>query len=875
MISVDARFHDLATGNNPTRIRIYFFADSVNFTNDADVVANGELLVRDAGDTDSNKRIAQDGISLTRYYNRETDYKIGDTVSNVLSVTFMNDDGGLDNFDFSRRCKVFLDVQDPANGTWYNCPLGIFRFEKPVKQRVQLIHAIAYDIMQELNVIADSWWNNLDFSGGITIGGLCQQIAAVIDTSMTFGLISNSSVSYTSRPFTAVEMTYRDILALLAEAMSVNIRLAANGIMRAASWSTVSHTIDCDAVGNGVISFDMAEYTVPVIDRLRVLATESSNSADIGTGENVYDIVENPFLFAPNVTTKATAIYNRIHAFVPYKPISARIIGDWSIEPGDGISIKYQGTTYYNVPIFQQTITWHGGLVYIDFFCTGSASRPVMSKMGRAEFRDAKTVHTIENTADTLASRINDFDGSGSTIEQTVDSISTEVASKVGDNEIISKINQSPEQITIQANKLSLLGYTTINDGFKVNLDGTFEANGATINGSLKTKSGTKSVEMTSGMLQFVRSGDTLFSMDYDSDLGGISLNANTNNGVRQVRITGAGGPSSGIQLYDTDGTTIIGEMTCSGILQVGTSTGNKLTYGPANGLTSDGGATIVGNTTVFGDISATGNITSNGTITAGNLSVNNDLTADTATVRSATVSGDATIRGVLDVTTRRCYASLSSAGWYRVCTCNNTNLLYTGGIVKFRIILYANGGSENHEITLSCTTGNGAVWKDESSNGNANISNIRLTKETGNVYHVDIYYQSSVERSVDVFFEPYFYNQYLNRFTAESLQSVADAPSGETILTTYDFSADLSPTYLKYVDSEAATYTVGSNHYVAVPYPSGLNGQNVVSIAMASWTSVTGAISIMPYGNADASWYIIGEAGVTLTNVVFRYWYI
>lgn len=261
-----------------------------------------------------------------------------------------------------------------------------------------------------------------------------------------------------------------------------------------------------------------------------------------------------------------------------------------------------------------------------------------------------------------------------------------------------------------------------------------------------------------------------------------------------------------------------------------------------------------------------------------GDVDIDGDETVGgTLGVTGATTLMDATVNGTLDVTPRRCYADLSQAGWYRVCTFNR-NLLYTGGIVKFRIILYAGTGSANHEITLSCID-SGAVWRDESSSGNTSISKIRLTKETGNVYHVDIYYPLSVERSVDVFFEPYLYTPYLNVFTAESLQflgpAVADVPSGETSLTSYDFNANISPTYLKYVDSAAATYTVGSNHYVAVPYPSGLNGQNVVSIAMASWTSVTGAISIMPYGNANASWYIIGEAGVTLTNVVFRYWYI
>ena len=868
IIPANSEFHTLvASRKYNSRIRMYFISDDVDFTRDAAVEANGELLIRDAGDTDSNKRVSQDGFSLTRYHNKETDYKIGDTVSNVLSVTFLNDDGGLDGFDFTRRCKVYLDAQDPATGTWYNCPIGVFRFEKPVKQRVQLIHATAYDIMQELNVIADSWWNNLDFSGGITLGGLGQQIAAVIDTSMTFGLISNSSVSYTSRPFTAVEMTYRDILALLAEAMSVNIRLTATGIMRAASWNSASHTIDCDTEGSGVISIDMAEYTVPAIDRLRVLATESSNSADIGSGDNVYDIVENPLLFAPDVNQKATAIYNRLHTLPSYKPVSARVAGDWSIEPCDLITIKYQGTTYYSVPIFQQTITWHGGLVYIDFFCTGSASRPVMSKMGRAEFRDAKTVHTIENTADTLASRINDFDGSGSTIEQTVDSISTEVASKVGDNEIISKINQSPEQITIQANKLSLLGYTTINDGFKVNLDGTFEANGATINGSLKTKSGTKSVEMTSGMLKFVRSGNTLFSMDYDSDFGGISLNANTNNGVRQVEITGAGGPSSGIRLYDTDGTTIIGEMTCSGALQVGTSAGNKLTYDPVNGLTADGGATIVGNTTVFGGISATGNITSRSATVSGD----------------ATVSGNATINGVLDVAQRRCYATLSSAGWYRILQYNasTTDAQWSAG-VKIDITITTSYGNTNNSLHAISMLGV-YRWVDfvnETSYTNTTtIDKIRYVYGTDGNGYIDLHYNSNAGNSVAVDFNVHYDPRYAGDIVSVPMTAVGDPLTNGTVMKEHNFVAN---TYggMRYYRQSVSSITIGSDGFATMTTPSQIVGRKLVNIMLSNCSTISGgAMSILSYSDANgyarSNYYMAGSAGASMTNAVIEFWYL
>ena len=42
------------------------------------------------------------------------------------------------------------------------------------------------------------------------------------------------------------------------------------------------------------------------------------------------------------------------------------------------------------------------------------------------------------------------------------DGIKTEVSKKVGNTEIISKINQSPESISIDANKVNLNGYVNL-----------------------------------------------------------------------------------------------------------------------------------------------------------------------------------------------------------------------------------------------------------------------------------------------------------------------------------------------------------------------------------------------------------------------------
>lgn len=62
-----------------------------------------------------------------------------------------------------------------------------------------------------------------------------------------------------------------------------------------------------------------------------------------------------------------------------------------------------------------------------------------------------------------------------SAIRQTADSINTEVSKKVNGDEIISKINQSAENVSIEANKINLNGAVTANQNFKIGSDGSAE----------------------------------------------------------------------------------------------------------------------------------------------------------------------------------------------------------------------------------------------------------------------------------------------------------------------------------------------------------------------------------------------------------------
>lgn len=82
-------------------------------------------------------------------------------------------------------------------------------------------------------------------------------------------------------------------------------------------------------------------------------------------------------------------------------------------------------------------------------------------------------VKRVENHIDTEVSKIE--------IEQG--NIKSEVSKKVGKTEVISSINQTAESIKIQANKITLEGYVTINQGFSIDTSGNMTANNGTFNG--------------------------------------------------------------------------------------------------------------------------------------------------------------------------------------------------------------------------------------------------------------------------------------------------------------------------------------------------------------------------------------------------------
>lgn len=74
-----------------------------------------------------------------------------------------------------------------------------------------------------------------------------------------------------------------------------------------------------------------------------------------------------------------------------------------------------------------------------------------------------------------------------SAIKVKADAIESTVSKKVGSDEIISKINQSAESVSINASKISLNGAVTANSNFKINTDGSAETKALKVTGGSLT----------------------------------------------------------------------------------------------------------------------------------------------------------------------------------------------------------------------------------------------------------------------------------------------------------------------------------------------------------------------------------------------------
>ncbi len=414
------RFHEIVKdGGYKSRLMIYSIdlsQNPIDVSLRAEVEEYGELLRYKDSDTNSNGRIAQSGIRIDNYYNKDEQYTIGNAPICSIRLALINDDGFFSTYDWEQTIIVYWDVYDTQNSMWLGCPLGIYWWERPTKTSAIVVSARANDAMYLLDQMDDYVWP--DFSGGIELGAVYSSIVSGIAGIIPYSdwrYWPNMSVTYSSEPFDVIDMTRREVLAKLAEIAGANAYMSRDGYamlkpFKDGLWRTVPgaaptyYSINGDTAPTPIVQLEIGEYTVPIIDKFVAQVGQTGKEFTDGSGTNVMYSINNGFLnvsdsdaqtLIQNMYWSVSGQYGRSN-MVAYVPISLKAYADPSVEGGDVIRVIRNGTTYL-MPVFQQTLKWRGGEWTVEMSNSGTEKRTIPSKATRTSYTMERRISTLES----------------------------------------------------------------------------------------------------------------------------------------------------------------------------------------------------------------------------------------------------------------------------------------------------------------------------------------------------------------------------------------------------------------------------------------------------------------------------------------------
>lgn len=412
------------------------------------------------------------------------------------------------------RGRMLHEFTAKSVDTWEYCPLGIFTAGAP-KRRVQKVSVTGMDRMEKFDSDASNWWNSISWGGGLTLHTLLQRMCAQLDVTLTTSNTYPNANVIVKNPLNADGLTYRDILRYIAEAGCSYARFDRDGALELAWFSTPTNAPTINA--SRYFTAETAEYTVPVITTVQLLADADDVGVTVGSGSNGYQIVDNPFLAFSNQTqgkTMAQAIYTRLNAFAAYSPVSIKALCDPSVQAGDIISATVDGETR-NIPVFTATIT----PTRATYGCTGNVARPVTSKEQRESWRAGRKYHDLTLDVDGLRSRIGNAEGDITSLELTAAGLKTRIENAEGD---ITSLEATADGLDVRI---------TGTEGEITSLKATTNSLGVQIS---NTNGNVASLELSVSGLQSQVSGkidaNTAQSM-IDQSIDSISLSVSSRNG--------------------------------------------------------------------------------------------------------------------------------------------------------------------------------------------------------------------------------------------------------------------------------------------------------------------------------------------------------
>lgn len=372
----------------------------------------------------------------------------------------------------------------------------------------------AYDVLYNQNDISE-WYNNyMANNQDVTIS---QLYSAVLEK---LGLIGNSLSNYITYDFVIKQnilsnnITGTRLLKWICEALGVFGILDTYTSKNGTSYTT-STTFDLGVLGpkpKTAISpitvfsgFQKSDYICKKIDKVQIRSEETDIGAIYGTGTNALIIEGNPLLYgmdAQELEKCAEQIAFNLKDNSEYTAYEAELAGEDTYINNVLIDQCYPiDSSTARIYSYIFNITWSGSqLTTCKIGANGVETRSEVltstnSEIIKLNYKTTSIVKNVDGIKTEVSSISSKADNAVekankalTSVEQTDQYIETKV---VKNDEVVAKINASQEGVTIEADKISLEGYTTINDNFKIDEKGNMEAKNGKFSGEIVAEAGT------------------------------------------------------------------------------------------------------------------------------------------------------------------------------------------------------------------------------------------------------------------------------------------------------------------------------------------------------------------------------------------------
>ena len=351
-------------------------------------------------------------------------------------------------------CEFGLKVNDEYEYINYG---KYIIYSKEFNEDTRTYSYVAYDSMLLSMVEVDDTSIIQNVTVKKAIENICDKVGLSVDiTQNDLTNLPNLNKVINSNSFNNVQMTYRDVLDMICQCLGISMIVDGKELKLKYFDSTIVDEFDENYLKDRNVTF--GEKYGPINS---VVLSRSEDNDNIYKKDN-----------------ESIAI-NGLHEFKIKDNLI--MLYDDREDYLDEIFDQLNGLEFYLNDFNSTGITY---LEWLDFYNINRNGKIYKCLMLNDEIKIKNGLKEIIYTEKPLETTT-DYTTSGKTDKEVsfiVDKQNGNINAKVTKGQVINEINLDESGASISAEKISLEGYTTINDGFSVDLDGNMTCNDATMN---------------------------------------------------------------------------------------------------------------------------------------------------------------------------------------------------------------------------------------------------------------------------------------------------------------------------------------------------------------------------------------------------------